>query len=376
MSKKYHSTYTRFSIWKPSIYEKNLMAKKSLYVLIIFFMMVVSLWLWSVKKTQTMLMLDTNHKLTNIESRLKSQDSLFFVLRQHILGDYKLPARVDFLNHKINLESYPMPQIINPLFQYLLHVAKWDLVSAFQRFHFYEAAIDDSLAKNNLPLDLKYVILAESMAYPKAVSTANAVGPYQFLKFTSVEFGAEVNKWFDMRRDIWYMSKTFCDYIEYLKNKTGSIEMALRAYNTGFSRFMKAAERQSWVKKSWFIDTNAENNLYLFWIITFKIIYENQKKYGLYIDYSYKPMTDLKIVRIELKNKAEIEFLDLAQNVGVSPMLLKILNPAFIKTNSANNYVIGGNPHEYKTVRYIKLPPVAKVENLKKLANQKIKINF
>ena len=270
------------------------------------------------------------------------------------------------MGESIPLDHLTTRQAINWMLRYLFK-HKPEVRDALERFHFYEPAIIDTLKKYNLPLDLRFVFLAESWAYPLAVSHVGAAGGWQFMRYTAMELGVEINRNIDMRRDVWYMSKIFCDYINYLRQRSKSNSEALRAYNTGINKFLRVAARQSWVTKTWFIDVNDENNIYLFWVLIWKFIYEKPLEFGIKINYNLPPLK-LKIVKVKIDSwryRDDLTFLTIARAVRCDALLLKDLNPAFLKTNKKGLRIIPGPRSSRYVVRYFKLPAGVDLNKLK-----------
>ncbi len=325
-------------------------------------------------------LINSNKKLTlrvdSMQTILKTQGDNFELILRDIMGDYGniIPKQAIFLNKVVNTKHLSARQTFNWMFRYLFS-HKPDVRDALERFHFYEQAITDSLKRYHLPLDLKYVFLAESWAYPLSVSSVGAVGGQQFMPYTAIELNVEINKDIDMRRDPWYMNKIFCDYISNLRKRSNSYEEALRAYNTGINRFLLAAARQSWVTKAWFIDVNDENNIYLSWILVWKWIYERPLKFGIKINYDFPPIK-IQMVAIKLDMRYyhnNLTFLDIASAVKSDMFFIKDLNPAFLKLNKRGERVIPGPRSKRYIIRYLKLPANLNVDKLKEIKKRGIK---
>jgi len=70
---------------------------------------------------------------------------------------------------------------------------------------------DSILSAKGIPLDFKYLAVIES-GLSNAVSPANAVGYWQFLKGTAKDYGLEVNKEIDERYNVIKATVAACDY--------------------------------------------------------------------------------------------------------------------------------------------------------------------
>ncbi|MEA3506778.1 MAG: transglycosylase SLT domain-containing protein [Elusimicrobiota bacterium] len=102
-----------------------------------------------------------------------------------------------------------------------------------QRAGFYIDSVRDILAEEGLPLDLAYVPVIESGYYPFAKSGAGATGLWQFMEGTGKEYGLKIDYWKDERRDPFKATRSAASMLKGLRERFGSWEMALAAYNYG-----------------------------------------------------------------------------------------------------------------------------------------------
>lgn len=65
---------------------------------------------------------------------------------------------------------------------------------------YYFPMIEHELAKNGLPLELKFVAVIESALNPTATSPSGAVGLWQFMLQTGRQYGLEISSMVDARR--------------------------------------------------------------------------------------------------------------------------------------------------------------------------------
>lgn len=319
---------------------------------------------------------ETMKKINSLELTVNQQAQGFDLMLRDVMGAYDevIPQNPTFLNKAVDINHLAARQNLNWMFRYLFS-HKPEIRDALERFHFYEQAIIDSLKKHKIPLDLRFVFLAESWAYPLTVSTAGAAGGWQFMPYTAIELKVEVNNDIDMRRDPWYMSSIFCDYISNLRKKSKSYDEALRAYNTGINRFLAAAASQSWVTKTWFVDVNDENNIYLFWILAWEWIYKEPLKFGIKVNFDFPPVQIQTIkVRIDTRYyKNELTFRKIAAAVECDMFLLRDLNLSFLKLNKKGERIIPGSKYQRYIIRLLKLPNGLKTSHLKNLKIKGIK---
>ncbi len=111
----------------------------------------------------------------------------------------------------------------------------------------YELLIGDRIAMRGLPESLLYVPVIESALSATARSSADAVGLWQLRQETAIELGLRIDEWVDERRDPVRATEAALDYLEQLRHRFGSWELALAAYNAGPSR---VASRIRWYADS------------------------------------------------------------------------------------------------------------------------------
>ena len=103
--------------------------------------------------------------------------------------------------------------------------------------------IQDILIREKLPKDLIYMAMIESGFSMIAVSSAAAVGPWQFIRETGNRFGLRTNWWLDERRDLYKSTKAATSYIKYLYQLFGSWYLVAAAYNTGENRVKRLMKK-------------------------------------------------------------------------------------------------------------------------------------
>lgn len=120
-----------------------------------------------------------------------------------------------------------------------------------QRKNLYFPLFEKYLKKYGLPDELKYLSIVESGLNPKAVSSARAVGLWQFMSYTGKHFGLN-NDWFiDDRMDPEKSTEAACKYLAQLYKMFGDWEFAISAYNTGPGNVRKAIRKSGYKKTFW-----------------------------------------------------------------------------------------------------------------------------
>jgi len=102
-----------------------------------------------------------------------------------------------------------------------------------QRSYKYMPFIQNELKKANLPTDLAYMVMIESGFAPNAISTADAVGPWQFIEPTGNRYGLSKTWWLDERRDLKKSTLAAIKYLKDLYSEFGSWYLVAASYNMG-----------------------------------------------------------------------------------------------------------------------------------------------
>ena len=82
--------------------------------------------------------------------------------------------------------------------------------------------IEPILKEQGVPDDFKYLALAESSFFDRAVSPAGAVGIWQFMKPTARDYGLEVTNEVDERYNLEKATQAACKYLKHNYEKYGS----------------------------------------------------------------------------------------------------------------------------------------------------------
>lgn len=105
--------------------------------------------------------------------------------------------------------------------------------------------IQRELSAAKLPLDLAYLAMIESGFSPFAISSANAVGPWQFIQSTANRYGLNTSWWLDERKDYAKSTAAAIRYISDLYNKFGSWYLVLASYNMGENGVERLVKKHS-----------------------------------------------------------------------------------------------------------------------------------
>lgn len=148
-----------------------------------------------------------------------------------------------------------------------------------QRAAPYFAVIEPILAKHHVPNDFKYMPLIESNFKPDAVSSAGAVGYWQFMDDTARDMGLRTDEGNDERMDLVKSTEAACRYLKSLHRRLGSWTLAAAAYNGGMGMIEKKIVRQA-TRSYYDMAMNEETGYYLYRMLAFKELMTNPGRYA------------------------------------------------------------------------------------------------
>jgi membrane-bound lytic murein transglycosylase D len=115
----------------------------------------------------------------------------------------------------------------------------------------YFPMIEETLDKNNIPLELKYLAVVESALNPSARSPAGATGLWQFMYRTGKLYDLEVGSYVDERRDPYKSTQAASEYLSFLYGIYEDWNLVLAAYNAGPGTVNRAMRRAGGIKDYW-----------------------------------------------------------------------------------------------------------------------------
>ena len=188
---------------------------------------------------------------------------------------------------KKKLPIKPFPKIYNPEIErwidFFSHNPRSYLNLWLKRSYRYFPRMKQVFISRGLPKELVSMSLVESSLSPKAVSSAQAVGYWQFIKSTGLEFGLKINDWIDERRDFEKSTQAAADYLGKLYREFEDWLLAMSAYNMGESR-LRALIKKHQTKNFWKLykktDFPKETALYIPKILAVNHILKNLSDYG------------------------------------------------------------------------------------------------
>ena len=158
---------------------------------------------------------------------------------------------------------------------------------AFERLmgvsQFYFPLFEESLAAQNIPLEIKYLAVVESALNPRAVSRVGAPGLWQFMYQTGKQYNLEINSYVDERSDPLKASQAATQYMSNMYKIFGDWDLVLASYNSGPGNVAKAIRRSGGKQNYWNIRKNLpkETQGYLPAFLATMYIFEYHKEHGI-----------------------------------------------------------------------------------------------
>ena len=143
----------------------------------------------------------------------------------------------------------------------------------------YFAVIEPILAKYNVPNDFKYLPLIESNWKADAVSTAGAVGYWQFMDETARDMGLKIDGPADERKDLRKSTEAAARYIKFLYKKLGSWTLVAAAYNGGVGMIQNKVRRAGH-RDYYALTLNDETGYYLYRALAMKELFNRAGHYA------------------------------------------------------------------------------------------------
>ena len=118
---------------------------------------------------------------------------------------------------------------------------------------YYFPIFESTFLQYDLPQELKYMAIIESMLNPTATSRAGARGMWQFMYKTARLYGLQVDSFVDERLDVELAVDAAARYLQDAYNMFGDWSLAISSYNCGAGNVSKAIRRAGGKRDFWSI---------------------------------------------------------------------------------------------------------------------------
>lgn len=192
---------------------------------------------------------------------------------------------------------------------------------------FYFPIFEEIFAKYDIPLELKYMAIIESMLNPVARSRAGARGMWQFMYHTARNYGLDIDSYVDERLDVEKAVDAAARYLRDAYRVFGDWTLAISSYNCGTGNVAKAIHRAGERRDFWSIYPYLprETRGYVPAFVGAMYAFTYAKEYGI------KPMDvgmPAQLDTFEIRRK--LHFKQISDVVGVPEEELRQFNPKYI----------------------------------------------
>jgi membrane-bound lytic murein transglycosylase D len=188
------------------------------------------------------------------------------------------PTRLNFCGELVPLEQQDVSQRLAVMLA--ARSGRGKQVNALKiRSLPYFAVIELMLKSYGIPNDFKYLPLIESAWQANVVSSAGAVGYWQFMDDTAKDLGLNIAPGTDERTDLRKSTDAACRYIRFLYRSLGSWTLVAASYNGGIGMIQRKVARQGH-RDYYRLAMNEETSFYLYRILAMKELFTNTAFYG------------------------------------------------------------------------------------------------
>lgn len=197
-----------------------------------------------------------------------------------------------------------------------------------ERSAYYTGGIVEKIDEKGMPRDLIAVPIIESGYNPFARSRVGAVGLWQFMEATGRQMGLQIDDWVDERRDPYKSTNAALKMLAQLRERFGSWELALAAYNYGPAAVSRRV-RQWGTDDYWELFLPRETEEFVPKIMAAIFIIREPELFGfeplLSTPFNYREfrVTDA----IDLRQTAEWSGTDINEIQALNPELTQICTP-------------------------------------------------
>jgi hypothetical protein len=241
-----------------------------------------------------------------------------------LISAIRIEGTVSFCGEQVPLDSVQVRERLEKEMLLIL----WNrpqVILWLKRSTRYFPFIEKTLAQHNMPDDLKYVPVVESALLPHAGSSKGAVGYWQFIKSTGLNYGLTINRNIDERRNLYASTRAAVSYLKELHSLFGSWTLAAAAYNVGEDRIQDEKTSQR-VDNYYDFYLPLETQRYIFKMVAIKLIISNPSRYGFHLrPDDYYPPISFDRVKLILPSRTPLYLA--AQAAGTNFKQIKDLNP-------------------------------------------------
>lgn len=200
---------------------------------------------------------------------------------------------------------------------------------------YYFPIFEEALARQNIPLEIKYLAVVESALNPKAVSRVGATGLWQFMYHTGKQYNLHIDSYIDERSDPLKASAAAAQYMTNMFTIFNDWNLVLASYNSGPGNVTKAIRRSGGQQNFWNIKRHLplETQGYVPAFLATMYIYKYHNEHGITPKEALVRHFETDTVMV----KKEMSFDQISNLLDVPVEQLQALNPSY-KRNVIPNY--------------------------------------
>ncbi len=279
----------------------------------------------------------------------QQKDDLRFMISKRILEIYASRYTTVKGNHNA-IPVVMNEEVEKAILQFTKGPGRQFFMNSYRRSGRYRPYIKEKLEEAGLPQELSWLPLVESGFKTNALSSARALGMWQFIASTGHKFGLERNRYIDERLDPFKSTEAAIEYLKELHEIFGDWKTALAAYNCGAGRVLSVIRTQNinYLDDFWDLYQRLprETASYVPKFMATLHIINNMEKYGMDDIVVDKP---LEFETVEVDKQATLR--DMADALDTSEKKLILLNPELrYKVLPGENYSIRIPPGKKETL--------------------------
>lgn len=245
--------------------------------------------------------------------------------------DYELPTELLKTRLKAMDAKSPFNIEYNPGLENLIKSFLKNRKKSFERLmaisEYYFPLFEEALAKQNVPLEIKYLAVVESALNPKAVSRMGATGLWQFMYQTGKQYNLKIDSYVDDRSDPLKSSAAATQYMTNMYAIFGDWDLVLASYNSGPGNVAKAIRRSGGQQNYWNIRKNLpkETQGYVPAFLATMYIYEYHTAHGIVPNRAAIKHFATDTIMI----KKQMSFKQISDLLDIPVAQLQLLNPSY-----------------------------------------------
>ena len=216
---------------------------------------------------------DMKFTIDSLETALEVSNS-----RVAVNQDFQIPDSMVFGGRVFDLTNERVLDKFETIFNQELKNAHKFIPRSGKYFSYF----DSVFTQYNIPLDVKYLAIAESQLNPMAGSRVGAVGIWQFMPKTAKGYKMRINSFVDERRDVF---KSTVSAAKFLQNSYDYLAargaqdwlLAMSAYNAGPGSIAKVIKNQEAYNFFELLMRVDETHKYVWRAAAIKLIFENEE---------------------------------------------------------------------------------------------------